>query len=337
MRTPADPELAAAVEFTRQMSRRRFLARSGVGLGAALLAPRFLTACSQPTDDFTFSNWVAYIDEDDSGDVRGPGTTIADFEKSTGITHQLPHRLQRQRRVLQPLVLADARSGQAHRRRHRRADLLDGGPPDRARLDREAAARPHPQPQEPRGRLHRPRRGTPGPRRSCRGRPASAASPTTRRSPGGSSRAPTTCSIPPFKGQIAMLTEMRDSVGLTMFAHGQRPGRRQARRGARGARQDRGGPQQRPDPQVHRQRVPPGSVPRRARRLRGVVGRHLLARVRPRHPLHRPRRGRHAVVRHHGRAEGRAAPGGRREVDELRVRPRERGPHHRVGAATSRR
>ncbi len=83
---PRDPELAAAVGMARDLSRRRFLQRGGIGLGAALLAPNLLTACSTPgSGDFTFSNWVSYIDEDDSGNPRGKGTTLYEFEKSTGI------------------------------------------------------------------------------------------------------------------------------------------------------------------------------------------------------------------------------------------------------------
>ena len=92
-----DPELEQAIRFARQMSRRRFMVRGGLGLGGLLRAPSLLTACGD--DDgggdeaaagngstaVTFSNWDAYIDEDDDGNVDGPGTTIADFEKSTGI------------------------------------------------------------------------------------------------------------------------------------------------------------------------------------------------------------------------------------------------------------
>ncbi|QXC61806.1 spermidine/putrescine ABC transporter substrate-binding protein [Aquihabitans sp. G128] len=83
---PRDPELAAAVDITRALTRRRFLQRSGLGLGAALLAPNLLAACSTPgSGDFTFSNWAAYIDEDDSGSNTGKGTTLSNFEKETGI------------------------------------------------------------------------------------------------------------------------------------------------------------------------------------------------------------------------------------------------------------
>ena len=57
---PRDPELAAAVKIARDLTRRQFLQRSGLGLGAALLAPAILAACSTPgSSEFTFSNWVS--------------------------------------------------------------------------------------------------------------------------------------------------------------------------------------------------------------------------------------------------------------------------------------
>ncbi len=84
---PADPELAAAVEFTRALTRRRFLRHAGVGAGLAMAAPSVLAACSQSLSDreLTFSNWTAYIDENDAGDNRAKGTTIWEFERQTGI------------------------------------------------------------------------------------------------------------------------------------------------------------------------------------------------------------------------------------------------------------
>jgi spermidine/putrescine transport system substrate-binding protein len=83
---PTDPELARAVAVTREMSRRRFLARSGMAAGAALLGPSLLAACTTPgSNRFTVSNWVAYIDEDDSGNPEGKGTTLSEFQKQTGI------------------------------------------------------------------------------------------------------------------------------------------------------------------------------------------------------------------------------------------------------------
>ncbi len=83
---PDDPELAAAVGFARRMDRRAFLARAGLLGGGAVLAPSLLAACSSPYGDkLRFSNWVAYIDEDDNGNVHGKGTTLWAFERETGI------------------------------------------------------------------------------------------------------------------------------------------------------------------------------------------------------------------------------------------------------------
>jgi spermidine/putrescine transport system substrate-binding protein len=95
-----DPELEQAIRFARQMSRRRFMVRGGLGLGGLLLGPSLLAACGDDDDggsgggsaeggdgdkEVVFSNWDAYIDEDDNGNVDGPGTTIAGFQEATGI------------------------------------------------------------------------------------------------------------------------------------------------------------------------------------------------------------------------------------------------------------
>ena len=59
---------------------------------------------------------------------------------------------------------------------------------------------------------------------------------------------------PKFKGQVTMLTEMRDTLGLVMLALGKDPSdatRPTRRRPARGSRR----PGERTDPQVHRQRL----------------------------------------------------------------------------------
>jgi spermidine/putrescine transport system substrate-binding protein len=109
---PIDPELDAAIRFARAMSRRAFLARSGLGMGAALVGgPALLAACGDsgssgggggggsstakrsdtppaPTGakKLTISNWDAYIDEDESGNPKGKGTTISNFEADTGVS-----------------------------------------------------------------------------------------------------------------------------------------------------------------------------------------------------------------------------------------------------------
>jgi spermidine/putrescine transport system substrate-binding protein len=94
---PVDPELEAAVRLAREMSRRRFLVRGGLGLGGAMLAPSLLAACGSSggggggagagkgAKKLSISNWDAYIDEDADGNVDGPGTTLARFQKATGI------------------------------------------------------------------------------------------------------------------------------------------------------------------------------------------------------------------------------------------------------------
>lgn len=100
---PIDPELEAAIRLARQISRRRFLLRGGLGLGGAMLAPSLLAACGDSggtsaaagsgsssagkgATKLTISNWDAYIDEDSKGNVDGKGTTIADFEKAAGVS-----------------------------------------------------------------------------------------------------------------------------------------------------------------------------------------------------------------------------------------------------------
>ena len=95
---PTDPELIAAISMARRMSRRRFLATTGAGLGLAALGPGLLAACGDDSSDgggsssdgsgatkLVISNWDAYIDEDADGNVDGSGTTISDFQKAEGV------------------------------------------------------------------------------------------------------------------------------------------------------------------------------------------------------------------------------------------------------------
>ncbi|WP_421120266.1 PotD/PotF family extracellular solute-binding protein [Aquihabitans daechungensis] len=95
---PSDPQLAAAVEMIRRESRRRFLIRSGMGAAALAFGPTLLAACGSSDDGgsegssggdgstkLVISNWDAYIDEDADGNVKASGTTIGDFQKETGV------------------------------------------------------------------------------------------------------------------------------------------------------------------------------------------------------------------------------------------------------------
>jgi spermidine/putrescine transport system substrate-binding protein len=96
---PTDPELAAAIELARRLSRRRFLTRAGLGMGAVALGPSLLAACGSSdgggseggsgggggASELSISNWTAYIDQDDSGDFTASGTTIDLFQQATGI------------------------------------------------------------------------------------------------------------------------------------------------------------------------------------------------------------------------------------------------------------
>jgi len=96
---PTDPELAAAIELARRLSRRRFLTRAGLGMGAVALGPSLLAACGGGDGDgseggsagggskkLSISNWTAYIDQDDSGTFDAAGTTIDAFQKASGVS-----------------------------------------------------------------------------------------------------------------------------------------------------------------------------------------------------------------------------------------------------------
>ena len=110
---------------------------------------------------------------------------------------------------------------------------------------------------------------------------------------------------PEFKGRIGMLTEMRDTVGLTMLLDRQGPGNAGApwttpRRPSTMIEEANSNGQIRA---VHRQRLHGRPGDGELRRLHRVVGRHLAARPRqPRPALRHPRGGRHALVRHDGRS-----------------------------------
>jgi spermidine/putrescine transport system substrate-binding protein len=90
---PHDPMIAQLVAQARraQLSRRHVLQGAGIGAGALALAACAPTAAGDPTPatdvsdsdkTLTWSNWPAYIDEDDDGNYP----TLEAFTEQTGIT-----------------------------------------------------------------------------------------------------------------------------------------------------------------------------------------------------------------------------------------------------------
>lgn len=97
---PIDPELIAAIEMARRLSRRRFLSRMGLGAGMVALGPTLLAACGGGSSggsdgspaagdgdtELAISNWTAYIDQSDDGDFSASGTTIDRFQQESGVS-----------------------------------------------------------------------------------------------------------------------------------------------------------------------------------------------------------------------------------------------------------
>ena len=82
--------------MANRVTRRQFMTRSGIVLGGAVIAPQILAACGDDDDSGNggsggssngvyFENWPEYIDTAKDGSVDGPGTTLANFTKQTGI------------------------------------------------------------------------------------------------------------------------------------------------------------------------------------------------------------------------------------------------------------
>lgn len=81
--------------MANRVTRRQFMTRSGLALGGAVIAPQLLAACGGDDESgggsdasakgVYFENWPEYIDTAKDGSVDGPGTTLANFTKQTGI------------------------------------------------------------------------------------------------------------------------------------------------------------------------------------------------------------------------------------------------------------
>ena len=94
---PQDPTVRALIAQARraQLNRRTFMAGAGASATALALAacsggggkakPSAAADKSESDKTVNWANWAAYIDEDDSGNARGKGTTIDRFQKETGI------------------------------------------------------------------------------------------------------------------------------------------------------------------------------------------------------------------------------------------------------------
>ncbi len=105
---------------------------------------------------------------------------------------------------------------------------------------------------------------------------------------------------PKFKGQVTMLTEMRDTIGLVMLGLGKDPAKVTKADVAGRRRQDQEGADQRADPEVHRQRLRRGPGGRQHRDRVRLVGRHPGAGGRqPGPPVDRAQGRRHALLGQH--------------------------------------
>ena len=182
----------------------------------------------------------------------------------------------------------------------------------------------------------------PGTRRAstrCRGRPASAASPTTSTSRAASSRRRDDLFDPEFNGKIGMLTEMRDTMGLIMLSMGiditTLTDFATAEPAFAKLEQAKNDGQIRASPATTTSNDLSNGQLRGVRRLvgrRGPAGARQSGR-----PVHHPGGGRNRLGRHDGDAEGCGEPRRCGEVDGLRLRPGAGSPTHRMRCSSCRR
>ena len=134
---------------------------------------------------------------------------------------------------------------------------------------------------------------------------------------------------PQYKGQVEMLTEMRDTVPLVMKADGVDPTTATKQDWLDAIDKIKEASDSRSDPQVHRQQLH-----QRPRQRRCGGGDRLVRRRDPaagRQPGHQVRdagAGLHDLVRQHGHPGRGAEPDCRLRVDELRLRAEEPGSDH---------
>lgn len=81
--------------MANRFTRRQFITRGGLAAGGLAFAPQILAACGNDDEGSSggggsssgvyFENWPEYIDTAEDGGVDGPGTTLAKFTEETGI------------------------------------------------------------------------------------------------------------------------------------------------------------------------------------------------------------------------------------------------------------
>lgn len=81
--------------MANRVTRRQFMTRTGLAMGGVVLGPQLLAACGGDdessgsdggsTEGVYFENWPEYIDTAEDGSLDGPGTTLAKFTEQTGI------------------------------------------------------------------------------------------------------------------------------------------------------------------------------------------------------------------------------------------------------------
>ena len=137
---------------------------------------------------------------------------------------------------------------------------------------------------------------------------------------------------PKYAGKVDMLTELRDTVPMTLKCMGIDPDKATTEQWLCGRGQDQGGGRLGADPPLHRQRLHPRPLLRRRRLRAGLVGRRGAAPERqPEHPVRDAEGGLHAVVHLDGDPGRRPQPAGGGVVHELRLRPEGAGRHRGVG------
>ena len=82
--------------MANRLSRRHFMTRTGLAMGGVVIAPQLLAACGSDDDSGSggggsssgvfFENWPEYIDTAEDGSLDGPGSTLANFTEQTGIS-----------------------------------------------------------------------------------------------------------------------------------------------------------------------------------------------------------------------------------------------------------